>query len=171
MISSISEYYNKNYSYKSNVKRSSAASAFQIDYGLEMKKSGTDNVKTITSSLDNLDLKTKADLIHSYRNLNWSDEKSMNNFLQKGVKLGFYDQQDMDEACWGVEDPNLLNKVSYIPNENDNNIKRCLEYEKAQLKMAIDFYHNVPGALKGLEEHISSLAKVSDFIDQVSALE
>lgn len=52
-----------------------------------------------------------------------------------------------------------------------NNIKRCLEYEKAQLKMAIDFYHNVPEALKGLEEHISSLAKVSDFIDQVSALE
>lgn len=172
MISSISEYYNKNYSYNRMSNHSAAASAFQIENGLKMedKKPVDEGKSKKTSIFDNLDSAAKSDLINAYKDIDWNDEDSIMAFLQKGVELGFFEQEDLDQAFLCVEDPNLLNKVQYIPSENSNFIKNSLEFEKLQLKMARDFYNNVPQSLACLEGHLSSLTKIWDFISGASAL-
>lgn len=172
MISSIYNYYNKNYSYNKVSNRSAAASAFQLDTGLRMEATKpVDEVKTGKASMfDKLDSSAKSDLVNAYKDIDWNDEESIMFFLQKGVDLGFLEQKDLDQAFLCVEDPNLLNKVQYIPNRNSNFIKNSLDFEKLQLKMARDFYNNMPQSLACLEAHLSSLTKVWDFISGVSAL-
>lgn len=167
MINSVADYYNNSYSYKTGGKRSAASSVFQIESGLELTKSNQTISDNKCSALDGLNKERKSDLLSAYKEVNWKNEEQVRNFLNKGVELGYYTQEDLDAACIGILDPCMLYR-DYSPSESDDNfIKDCLNFEIVQLKMATDFYQKVP---EDLVEHITSLTKVWNFISDVQDL-